>query len=190
MMPSFYERAQAICPELNYNEGVTFDGPTENAAFVIYTTKFFAVERLIANSEIDVETDVLGRYGIPSDQQLESTWSFIGNRQTIFLGDCDPIDLLVYTFLSERIKIDYFGVSDLLLWALGTKIENWNTIELLNDELEALELLKETKIQYENLMGSRCYEMLKQGRKLEVEGAVNFAAVTPHKAFAIVLPRI
>lgn len=189
-MLSLYERAKEICPELNYNEGVTFDGPKENAAFVIYTTKFFAVERLIANSEIDAEIDVLGRYGIPSDQQLESTRSFISDRRSFFVGDCDPIDLLVYTFLAERISIDYFGVSDLLLQALGTKIENRNTIELLNDELEALELLKETKIQYETLVGSRCYEMLRKGRKLEVEGAVNFAAVTPHKAFATVLSRI
>jgi len=176
----------AITDELRWHEGTGFKNTAKSASYVIYTPKWHAADKLVENGRGPKNTvDVVFAYGIPPVPHLQTLHSILGERPTFFLGDCDPFHLLLFAWLRKSVSIEYLGISDRVLKGLGTAIEDRNTIPLPTDEQLALKLLKDVNPDFVQLIGPECGKMLSNGRKLELEGAINYATITPHDVFDI-----
>ncbi len=148
-------------------------GPTPSATTVLYTTKPGCVLAL-AGCETALATGLIGRYGLPSEDDVAWLRVLAGDRVVCFLGDADPVDLLVFAWLRSRIGAKHAGVSDLLLSNIGVSWDDRVTIPLSDSESGALTLLADVCPDFQTLLGSQCAALLDRGRKLEIE------AVTIH----------
>jgi hypothetical protein len=121
---------------------------------------------------------LIGRYGLPEVGDLEWIRSLTTGRDHIFLGDCDPPDLLIFAWLRCHLHgLRYVGVGELLLHKLA--IPNLTSIEitLSDSEVRSLPLLRRACPDLTAIVGPKCAAMLDRGRKIEIEGAFQFATV-------------
>jgi hypothetical protein len=157
--------------------------PRNDESTVLYVTKWPPIYRASESSVNAMNCGVVARYGIPNVEEISWVKEFAKDRKLLFLGDCDPFDLLVYSAISSVFAIEYLGVSDRLIKLLDVNIERNITIPLATAELDALEYLQLRTPQLESLLGANCYRMLTQGRKMEVEAIINFARQPLHRLF-------
>jgi hypothetical protein len=144
---------------------------------LIYTTKRHCVRRLIEVSGANARVGMIGRYGLPCKDDVERIVNLKGDRMCIFLGDADPPDLLVFAWIRAHLPISWWGVSDAFLAAFGVEPTTNRTVRLSDSELLALAEVNELCPDFRDLLGPKCASLLDDGRKLELEGAVNFATV-------------
>jgi hypothetical protein len=95
-----------------------------------------------------------------------------GGRPVLYLGDCDPVDLLVFVWLRSQTPVSYIGVSDSLIERLDVQVEAWMTIPLAAAEKEAISLLTGLCPDYGEVIGPQCAALLARGRKLEIEAVI------------------
>jgi hypothetical protein len=149
--------------------------PLANSKSVLYTTKFHSLRRFSESLETGPPCGVLARYGMPEIEHISWISAFVNDRTLLFLGDCDPFDLIVFSALASVFEIEYLGVSDRLLKLMDVDIDHHLTIPLESGEAAALELILEKSDRMQTLVGPNCYAMLKEGRKMEIEAVVSFA---------------
>lgn len=104
------------------------------------------------------------------------------------VGDLDPLDLTVFLLLrcgglgrrQERIslRVQWLGVRDEWLAACDRQRRRarkgaWGTMEMTPFEVEHWRRLEELPVRWENVVGARSVELLRSGRKMELEGASN-----------------
>ena len=157
--------------------------PLDNENTVLYVTKWTAIQRISESSLNSMNCGVVARYGLPKVEDIFWIKEFANDRKLLFLGDCDPFDLLVYHAISKVFEVEYVGVSDRLLTLWDVDIDKNITISLVDAEVEALEYLLARNPQLESLLGTECYRMLREGRKMEIEAAINFARRPLHRLF-------
>lgn len=148
--------------------------PSTPSCPVIYTTKTLATTELIAPLGKWPATGMVGRYGVPTMEDIPNIARLVHDHPTYFLGDCDPFDLLVFASLRQHISISYLGVSDSIVSAFGVDVRESITIALLESELRAMSLLQEVWPEYSTFVGPNCAQMLADNRKLELEALVSF----------------
>jgi hypothetical protein len=108
-------------------------------------------------------------------------------KQSIkFLGDLDPLDLTSFLVLKTgmdhyKIKVNYCGIDDEWI-RVCTEVLSKNqrgkprtipTIPMTPFEVEHMRLLEYLPIDWKDVIGPLSLELLRKGRKLELEGATN-----------------
>jgi hypothetical protein len=116
---------------------------------------------------------VIGRAGLPNEDDAEWLRTLAGDRIVLFMGDADPADLLIFVWLRSQMPISHVGVSDLLAQKLGVRLRDSLSIALADDEKTALSLLANLCPEYRALVGPHCEAFLDQGRKIEIEAIIN-----------------
>jgi hypothetical protein len=154
-------------------DAYTIDGSSDSIAPIIYTTKPSVLAVLIQRSIVHSVASI-GRYGLPHKEDVIRLEQIARGRTLGFLGDADPVDLLIYTWLRERISLAYLGVNDHLLGLVGCPIDQSTTITLADSESLAIPLLIDACPDYRKLLGVKCARLLESRTKLELESVVSF----------------
>jgi hypothetical protein len=148
--------------------------PSTRSRAVIYTTKTHAALQLLVPQDNDSIVGMIGRYGLPRDEDVPRIADIIGDYPVYFLGDCDPFDLLVFAWLQQHLPIRFLGASDAVVSALGVNVSARITIRLPDEEQLAMSLVREVWPGFAKSTGSNCARMLDDNRKLELETLVSF----------------
>lgn len=112
---------------------------------------------------------VLGRYGLPAVADLPFV---LGNSpQRVFLGDCDPPDILIFVWLREHLPIVWHGVNDEFLERHGTRSFDEIRIPMSDAERATVSILPRLCPDFRQLVGEYCASILEDGFKIEIEGA-------------------
>lgn len=144
---------------------------------VLFTTKPALMVKVLDRYPIPGTFALLGRVGLPAATDVGWMRNFIGKQKLMFLGDMDPVDLLIFAWLREHLgstKVVYLGVSDRVIDVAGVKLSPANTIPLSKSEQKALPLLSQALPGFETAIGPNCAAALTQGRKMELEAVVCF----------------
>lgn len=152
----------------------TISFPKSQIDPVVYTTKFYAASALLAVPDAGLPFGIIGRYGLPSDEDISKIAAVIGQSPVCFLGDCDPFDLLVFAWLRQHLPIRYLGTSDAVLAATGVEIVDSMTIELPDEEKLAMSILRDVWPNFEEATGPHCARLLAENRKLEIEAVLSY----------------
>ena len=153
--------------------------PHTTADTVVYCTKQHCLSRLIPGAGDPPSFGAVLRCGLPSDADVGALASIVGKRRLLFLGDADPPDLLIFSWLRERIDIHYLGVSDELLRRCSVELSDHLSIPLSDTEAAAMPLVLKSGVDLQSQLGAWCSSWLTSGKKIELEALFNFARCTP-----------
>jgi len=150
---------------------------TSEPRMVVYCTKPDSAFRVFQKAIDAHEVTLLGRYGLPNERDLNWLLQTIYGRQCIFIGDADPQDVLVFTWLRTYFPLRWIGVSDAFLDSMKTFLTDNLTIELSRIEKEAAREIPALCPDFKELLGPNCGVLFDANKKLELEGAMNFAII-------------
>lgn len=153
--------------------------PPDPACAVVYATKGHAANQLLASEDHELPIGLICRYGLPREEDIEPIITAARDHPIFFLGDCDPFDLLVFTWLREHLTIRFLGISDRVVSALGVDVTERITIPFSDEEQRAMLLVREVWPDFAASVGPNCARLLSGNRKLELEALVSFRE-TPH----------
>jgi hypothetical protein len=147
--------------------------PPTGSQRVVYTTKNAGFQ-LLAPEDVEIRVGVIGRYGLPREEDCPSIARLVGDCAVYFLGDCDPFDLLVFAWLRQHLSIRFLGTSDAVVSALGVDVNERITIPFPYEEQLAMSLVREVWPDFAESIGPNCARLLDGERKLEMEALVSF----------------
>ena len=150
---------------------------------VLYTTKAQSLLAALSGNDAEIPCGVIGRYGLPAEDDVDFIKALAGKRQFVFVGDADPCDLLIFAWLRSWIDISFRGVNDLLYERCGASLDERLTISQSDAESAAMPLVARCVGDYTSLVGANCARVLAARRKVEVESLVAPAMLNP-KALA------
>jgi hypothetical protein len=163
--------------------------PKANTDTFVYCTKQHCILRLVHELGRNPSFAAILRGGLPSDDDAKWLCSLVGSRRLLFLGDADPSDLLIFSWLREHLPIQYGGLMDQLLLQCGVELSDNLSIQLVESEMAALPLVTQCLGDLSSHLGPRCSGLLSSGRKIEVEALFSFATCTPSELEAALLGR-
>jgi hypothetical protein len=148
-------------------------GPASDEGRIIFATKPHIVSAAMYDGQILDEFGMIGRGGLPSQTDLHWISRVIGPREVLFLGDMDPVDLVVFAWLRAGLHpthVTFVGVNDAFVKAV--KISSIKTLWFPCDpsEQQSLPLLKRVLPDLSETVGKNCARMLERGQKLELDG--------------------
>jgi hypothetical protein len=91
----------------------------------------------------------------------------------MFLGDMDPVDLLVYAWLRASLRprqVVHLGINDAFLSRLRTTSTEAVSVPCVPAERNSLDLLKQVFPDVGATIGPKCIALLERGEKLELDG--------------------
>lgn len=143
-----------------------------HAHTIIYTTKPRCLACVNGIWDLPRSVATVGQYGLPLTSDLEFLVGSSESCNRIFIGDADPPDLLIYSWLREFVSITWYGVSDRFLEHHGNLENKRIWISLSNAETDAVAVLADICPDYQDLLGEYCASLLKRRFKIELEGAI------------------
>jgi hypothetical protein len=152
--------------------------PPAETRVVVYTTKPDALHQLIARSDDPVSVGMVGCYGLPHEDEVSGLAEICRGCTTYFLGDCDPLDLLVFLWVRHYLRVRFWGVSDTLISQFGVDVNDNITIPLADNEIRSMALLRAVWPDVAISIGPTCTALLRAGRKLEMEAIGSFCTRT------------
>lgn len=179
-LTALQERVVAIDEEFSGgNRGYAYHiiPPLDSSKCVLYMTKFSIYWRVSDEARYVPDFGIIGRYGLPRCDEIWWIHGFVGGRKFFFLGDCDPLDLLIFSVLRERFNLTYYGISEKLCKLMEFQLKPILTIPLSASEQELMKILREREVDIHQLVGTELATMLEDGRKLEIEAICNFSPV-------------
>lgn len=148
-------------------------GASREPSWVLVVTKVQSMmPHLVDRSQKTPEHfSVVGRAGLPNPWDAAWLAEWIGERPACFLGDLDPVDLLVYAWLRRRVDgaLNFVGISDHLLFRMGLRCSDVPSLECSPAEKKALPLVKRMVGEASDRIGPDCLKLLESGRKIELE---------------------
>lgn len=151
-------------------------GPSPNVHRMIFTTKPRIVSAAIEQSVTSSAFGMVGRYGLPSETDVDWLSKMIGQLGVAFLGDMDPVDLMVFVWLRERLlshRMTFLGISDAFLNTLAISSVTSLSMRSSSSEQSALAVLGDTFPDMRETIGTGCAAVLDQGNKIELESLVS-----------------
>ena len=145
-------------------------GDLANARTIVYTTKYQCLPRIKDVSQLQEPIAIIGRYGLPVHDDLSLLRG--SSKASIFIGDCDPPDILVFAWLREHLPIVWLGVNDDFLVRHGTRKLDWIRIPLSDAERKTVPYLPTLCPDYREFVGEYCSSLIDDGFKIELEGAI------------------
>ncbi|TWT77403.1 hypothetical protein Pla123a_20640 [Posidoniimonas polymericola] len=161
--------------------------PDHDTNVVVYFSKTTTFRWLIQRLGENRRFAAIARGFLPADHEVDWMRQFVGERRFVFLGDADPVDLLTFAWLRQRLPIEYTGLSDDLLQATGTPRNDSLLINLNEQETAALPLVQQFIDDLPGLVGQWCAGLLASGRKIEAEAMLSCATCTPLEMQAALL---
>ena len=73
-------------------------GPVESCDRVFYCTKTSVAVSAIDESPSSLKPGLIARFGLPRDEDVSWLKNLIGSRQLIFVGDLDPVDVMIFAW--------------------------------------------------------------------------------------------
>lgn len=169
---------------LNSPVDVLFGGGRPRKIF--YFTKRGIVHQFRDGGLIDPEWILIFRYVMPTQEAIDFIRYLVRGfgASLTFVGDLDPLDLNIYAALqagspdfaetAEPMTVAYAGIDDEWL-ALADKfrLKSGPPPEFSQHRLERehFKVVRELIPGLEALLGSRSFELLRAGKKVELEGA-------------------
>lgn len=151
--------------------------PASGRCRLIYTTKPATVAEAIYRDGESDRFSMIGRFGLPSQSDLTAIQRIVGRRRLFFLGDADPVDLLVYCWMRDIFgskKISHIGVNDRLLSALSAPVRPMLATSLSKSESRSLPVLRKTFPDYQQVVGAECARLIDEGQRIELESLGSF----------------
>ena len=158
-----------------------FIGPGTNAQQILYATKPSIVFQVFEDSSAPEQLGIIARYGLPNQSDVDWFPDLIGTRELLFLGDMDPVDLMIFAWLRARlssIRVTYLGISDSFLSRLSCHIPESYRIPLAPSERAAVPVIEQELLELRETVGQECFTLLKQGYKIELEAVVTALGVS------------
>ena len=154
-------------------------GPTATAGGeILFTTKPTVVLADISDEDVGDGFALVGGYGLPRFADVHWIRTLAGTGKLSFLGDMDPVDLLIYAWLRRRLHpldIAFRGIGDAFLRAMATNLDALPQIALAPSEQESLALLWQVFPDAGETVGLQCIKRLEDGFKLELEAVLSRA---------------
>lgn len=147
-------------------------GHHSDARTIIYTTKNHCLPRIRGLTKLEPPIATVGRYGLPSSHDLPLIQGSSPSIDRIFVGDADPPDILVFSWLREYVPIRWHGVNDEFLVRHGNRDYGGIRIPLSDAERETVRKLPQFCPDFRELLGEYCSSLLDDGFKIELEGAI------------------
>jgi len=147
----------------------TRTGEFANAVTIIYTTKPQYLAQYQSLLGLSQPLASLGRPGLPCRDDLLLLQNHDCHR--IFVGDCDPPDILTFASLREHVSIAWAGVSDAFLSTYETNTAPIS-IPLSHTERATIPQLTNFCPDFRELVGTKCSNLLDAGFKIELESVV------------------
>jgi hypothetical protein len=145
----------------------------------VYVTKGVFLRRLMWEECLPDDSIILCRYGLPTATfRREISAYFSKTRSAIFVGDLDPLDLHVYLTLREDTPaLRYGGLNDSSLDFLERNLKRNQRLDTPTLSMGPMErrhfAILDSMVDIAALIGPRSRDLLRSGRKLELEGATN-----------------
>ncbi|HWB11355.1 MAG TPA: hypothetical protein VG826_19150 [Pirellulales bacterium] len=155
--------------------------PARSEASWLFTTKPACVMGAIGEGTVRDRFAMIGGYGLPRDNDLSWISRLVGAGRLSFLGDLDPVDLLIYRWLRDQfvlLEMAYLGIGDVLLGISPFEATDLPRIPLSPSEQEALPLLEQCFPDLAGTIGIQSAELLRLGWKLELEAWVGGGAAS------------
>lgn len=149
----------------------TLTGDHSNARTIIYTTKSHCIPQ-IRGLTLESPVAMIGRYGLPFSEDLALLYPIATSINRIFIGDADPTDILVFSWLREHVPILWYGVNDDFLIRHDNRTFDGIHIALSDSERETVHKLPQLCPDFRALLGPYCSSLLDDGFKIELEGAI------------------
>jgi hypothetical protein len=143
---------------------------------IILTTKPHIIAEAVEECEKQEALGMVGRYGLPSAGDEEWVRRLVGDCEISFLGDLDPVDLMIYVWWREKLSprpVGYLGISDTYLAAVEASIPDRFLQRLTPSEQRSIPLLKQIFGDVFGMIGQRCAGWLRQSCKLELEAVAS-----------------
>lgn len=150
--------------------------PDTDKSSVVYSTKYHAAIRLLGGDPVEARP-LNSHYGLPAVADLSWLRTLIRDRTVYFLGDFDPLDVLIFVAVREHLPMTYLSLTDNVLGNVANALGEGCTIGLSPQEQLAMQVLAEICPQYRALIGPTCAALWEVGRKLELK-ALATAEVT------------
>lgn len=163
-----------VCEERAFPYSVI--GPVNASSTVIFTTKPACVLSSVRTHPEFATIALVGRSGLPSAEDLNWFRDLVGQRRLLFLGDMDPVDLMVFAWLRENLKpsdIGHLGVSDSYIQKLHVQLPDNFIMSCTPTEISSLSLLEEVFSDFREVIGHECTKLLDAGRKIELEAVAS-----------------
>jgi hypothetical protein len=151
-------------------------GPLGPAGRIVFTTKQFPVASAIRDCAECARLGMIARYGLPSDADADWIRHVTADHMLLFLGDLDPVDLLVFAWLRAQLDtkhVVHLGISDSFLAELRVDLSDTFVIDCSQSERESLPLLLDVFPDFRETVGRECADLLDKGRKIELEAVVS-----------------
>jgi hypothetical protein len=123
-------------------------------------------------------TGMIGRWGLPNDNEIEGFRAISQGRQILFLGDLDPTDLLVFMWLRQKLsegEIVYWGIGDRYLDSIGHDLGEIPHLVCSDNEQLAYSLAADLSPELPLLLGPQCAAAIADGKKVELDAVVSVA---------------
>lgn len=159
---------------LSHTRGFPYSviGSLSASGCIIFTTKPQSVAGVMQEADASRCIGMVGRYGLPDKEDILWIRKVIGRQQLVFLGDMDPVDLMVFAWLRASLRskhVTYLGINDALLNALGlSSIKSLSSV-CAPSERRSLALLEKVFPDLRETLGEKCAEILGRGHKIELE---------------------
>jgi hypothetical protein len=121
------------------------------------------------------DSGLITRFGLPREEDIAWLREFIGKRQLSFLGDLDPLDVMIFAWLRQRlapVEVVHHGINDSLIAALDVVMPNGYRIQLNSTEAAAVAELDELIPDIHDVLGPVCFRVLNEGYKIELEAVM------------------
>jgi hypothetical protein len=150
--------------------------PSKNAGRIIFSTKTLLVAKTIDEFNDFAGLGLIGRYGLPSRADLSWIRKIVSNHELFFLGDMDPVDLMIFCWLRACLRpklIVHLGINDSYLTDLQTCLPDSFIMKSSFSERQSLPVLKKAFPDLHDTLGVECAKILEQGRKIELDAIVS-----------------
>jgi hypothetical protein len=151
-------------------------GPSTRAGCIVFATKRSPVALAIHDSADCAGLGMIGHYGLPNDADIAWIRKVITNHQLFFLGDMDPVDLMIFCWLRSRLRpkrVVHLGVNDSYLAELQVDLPDSFILRCSPSERKSRSLLETVFPDLRATVGPRCAQLLKRGRKIELDAVVS-----------------
>jgi hypothetical protein len=165
---------------------------TSRAIRAFFFTKNWLPRMWLRSDLFPARTDAVVHYGMPARRQCDLLRAHAEQVRSPlrFVGDLDPLDLSVFVALqaggapmrtrpAPPVPVIYAGIDDSWLALCERRLRGREIRNVLirqdRTERRLLSELERSGVDVEALVGPRCATLLRDGLKLEIEGASNAA---------------
>ena len=151
-------------------------GKADGTKVLIYITKPSVVATLLSTNVLSDDIALIGRQGLPDSGVLAWIASTRRVRNVAFVGDIDPVDVLICCYLtiklSNRCSVVNVGAIDSIVKLASRTGQECPILVLSEGESESLVLLSQCLASLGDVVPPSAQRMMMSGRKIELEALV------------------